>query len=634
MRLESFRIRNCFGFWDSGEIDLGEPHNLVYFLGRNSSGKTSVLRGISHFEYGKIPQEHSNFANYERITGPRLLRARFSLDPSGDRRLSVDNLLDGVVQQVGSTGVEIKQGEDGFSVTVPPSSPNPSHAVSHVAALLDHIRDVYSALIEQVHAEGQVWIEKLPNGSYKFLAEEGQYESFKQRQESIGTLIRDMNSTRASGGHQQVPVDFSYIEGLLFMQFPEIFFFTDRFSLDEDLPRSLDLNKLQEGQENALLEAFVSLLDRQTLRNLFNAERQQRIRSLTNDIQEKLDALCERINTDASRGAADADFVRISVDRTRDVRIILVVDGKESYYEHLSDNTKFLIAYHIFQEDRDRKNYLPSILLFDEPNRGFHPSAEGKMLRFLEALGERGNQVLVTTHSQYLIDLDRLTAVRIMARGWDETLRVENTLYGGSSGASKDTLALQPVTDAIGLQYVDQLVTRDKVIVTEGYTELLYLRLFARLLDREEPNLAPVTGEGKTLTLISFLISQGISFKVALDSWKMKKTIQKAIPVADYSFYIVEEHLSVGADRSVGIEDFVSKDDFKMLLGRCGHAINDEHLSRVPNSEYAKSTGIKALVAREVYEANDLDKARFSEDTTKNFESLLSFCENDHWYKA
>jgi len=53
MRLLSFRIRNCFGFVDFGSIDLDVPGNLVYFLGRNSSGKTSVLRAISFMEHDR-----------------------------------------------------------------------------------------------------------------------------------------------------------------------------------------------------------------------------------------------------------------------------------------------------------------------------------------------------------------------------------------------------------------------------------------------------------------------------------------------------------------------------------------------------------------------------------------------------
>jgi hypothetical protein len=70
----------------------------VYFLGRNSSGKTSVLRALSQFEYGKVPQEHPTFANYEAPSDKPLLTAHFSMDPPSGHTLSVDPLLDHVVQ--------------------------------------------------------------------------------------------------------------------------------------------------------------------------------------------------------------------------------------------------------------------------------------------------------------------------------------------------------------------------------------------------------------------------------------------------------------------------------------------------------------------------------------------------------
>ena len=114
MRLESFRILNCFGFVGSGEIELGEPGHLVYFLGRNSSGKTSVLRAISHLEYGEVPAQHPNFVKYETSTEPSLLRARFSVDPSGRRRLSVETLGNGVIQRFSNTPLQIRRGEDGI----------------------------------------------------------------------------------------------------------------------------------------------------------------------------------------------------------------------------------------------------------------------------------------------------------------------------------------------------------------------------------------------------------------------------------------------------------------------------------------------------------------------------------------
>jgi hypothetical protein len=592
LRLESFRIQDCFGFVDSDEITLGTPGNLVYFLGRNSSGKTSVLRSICHFEYGEVPEQHPNFLNYERYGAEPMLRAYFSVDASSGWTLSVDTLVDNVMERVNSTEVSIQRDENGFAAG--PSS----RAAPAAVKLLEQVKDEYLGLVEAIQETGKVWIEKLGDGSYIFLTQADDYADFNHRHSVItGMISRLRTAFQNDGWKYPEGLDFAFIEGLLFKQFPEIFFFTERFSLNDDLPRSIRDEHLSHKQ-NALTEAFMDLLDKSTLQHFLHAAGRRRIGELEAELQAKLDTLCSRINEDALAGATD-ELVRIFVDRHNGIRVILDVDGKESYYEHLSDNTKFLIAYHIFQDERERKNTLPSVLLFDEPNQGFHPSAERKMLRFLESLGARGNQVLMATHSQHMIDLDRLSAVRIMTRTDDGTLHVDNRLYG-SSRASRDTLALQPITDAIGLRYADQLVTRDKVIITEGYTELLYFRHFARLLGYDEPNLAPVTGDGKILTFMSFLISQGISFKVALDSSEVKDRIKVAVPLPDDSVFVVEERLAGKAGKTIGIEDLISKDDFRMLLHRCGHVTNEIHLGSVSNSEYAKSTGVKALVAREV----------------------------------
>ncbi len=49
MKLVSFQIKECFGFRDSDRINLRDPTNLIYVLGRNSSGKTSFLTALAYF---------------------------------------------------------------------------------------------------------------------------------------------------------------------------------------------------------------------------------------------------------------------------------------------------------------------------------------------------------------------------------------------------------------------------------------------------------------------------------------------------------------------------------------------------------------------------------------------------------
>ncbi len=639
MRLETLRIRNCFGFFDSGDIRLSDPGNLVYLLGRNSSGKTSVLRALSCLEWAEIPEEKERFQNYEGTDEEPLLIARFSIDAHQGSGLSAETVARGAAKPFRDLGLRFERGIEGYRATGPIGN-HPYTDFPGVAAFSDAVYDAYSDLIRRIEEEGQVWVEKTRGGGYRFLTAPDDHQSVRQRLEMVsGALSSAFDSGQSirvgPSTHVEVRVDrdVAWIESDLYRQFPDIFLFTERFSLGNELPRSFVSDNLGSGQ-NDLTEAFLSLLGREKIRELLSASRMATIRRLEGELNGKLDELRTAINRGASAGAAHGDFLRIFVDKRGGVRVVVEVDGKESYYEHLSDSTKFLIAYHVFQANRAAKGGRGSVLLFDEPNTGFHPSAEDKLLTFLQSLAAEGNQVVIATHSQHLIDLDRLGAIRVMGRDENNALHVHDSLYG-ASGASTDTLALQPVLDAIGLRYAGQLVVRDKIVVAEGYTELLYLRFFARLLDRERaPEIAPVTGEGKMGIFLPFLISQGVSFKVLLDSPATKARLREEFPIPPESFLVLEEQLGDKVGRTVGIEDLFSREDFTTLLRRCGHEIDEEHLSRVSNSAYAKGKRLKRLLAHAASESQDLERGDFSDETVRNFAAVLAFCENGAWFRG
>ena len=210
------------------------------------------------------------------------------------------------------------------------------------------------------------------------------------------------------------------------------------------------------------------------------------------------------------------------------LQITVETDHKMSFYSHLSDNTKFLFAYYLFQEVHNIKG---DILLFDEPNNGFHPSAQEFLLAFLQSLAKQ-NLLIVSTHSEYMIDLDYLSGVRIMTTN-NNRIVVKNYVYSKGKGTG-DYLALQPILDAIGLRYGQQINLRGKIIITEGITDLLYLRAFKSILDYDvELCIAPARGDSTFLSLLPLLIAQGISFKIIIDTGNIKTAIQKSYGVED-----------------------------------------------------------------------------------------------------
>ena len=628
MKLEKFQIINCFGFDDSREIQIHTPENLTYLLGRNSSGKTSVLTALASFEYGRIPSNYPRFTNFESTGKRTALRAKFVLEAGDTANGLTSGFIDQVMQAFASTGLQLVATEDGLEIR------RGGQADRQLTTLIEGIATVYSELVRRIVDQGAVWVEKLANGSYIISLKPGDRDGYQERQERMqdwkSAAISQGQVVGAHGQSHPVTLDPLVVEGYLFKRFPEIYFFTEAFSLGDDLPRALDNRELNNPQ-NSLTGALVSVLGRGTVRSLLQANRTTTISRVEAELNSRLDALNGQINEDVAAGVEDGDFVSLVVRKLEGVELLVTVDEGESYYEHISDNTKFLIAYHLFQAQRRHNDSLGSVLLFDEPNRGFHPSAEGKLLRFLETLAE-DNQVVIATHSQHLIDLERLSGVRVMGKSDQNYLSVHNMLYE-VSGASQDTLALQPITDAIGLKYANHLVANREVVIVEGYTDLIYLLAFARLLGYDPPNLAPVTGDGKIRTLASFLVSQGVAFKVLVDETHRKRELMSSFPIPKLSCLVVEEFAGLAPARTKGIEDLFTKDDFRLLLPKTGHPTNDHQLNVVSNSEYAKSHGIKRLIAETANTVGVLDIDELDADTRANFQTALDFCANDKWFQ-
>ena len=629
MKLEKFQIINCFGFDDSEEIEILTPANLTYFLGRNSSGKTSVLTALSLFRYGQRPSTYARFKNFESSGEDPALRAKFFVEAGDTEDSLMSRFMDDVIQAFANTNLSLAATEDGLQVS------GVTQNVPQIKTLFEGISTVYAELAKRILSQGEVWVEKDEDGSYFFSFEPGKRDEYldrRKRMQAWKSNAFPANSVITKSGHtERVSLEFAALEGYLFKRFPDIYFFTEVFDLAENLPRAMDSKQLNSPQ-NSITTAFISVLGRRNLHELLRANRTNTIRRLEAELNSRLDTLTAQINQDASAEVEDADFVSLAVRKVQGVKLLVTVNEAETNYEEVSDNTKVLIAYHFFQAERRRNNSVGSVLLFDEPNRGFHPSAEGKLLQFLETLTE-DNQVVIATHSQHLIDLERLSGVRVMGKSEQRYLSVHNTLHG-ASGASQDTLALQPITDAIGLKYANHLVANREVVIVEGYTDLIYLRAFARLLGYDAPNLAPVTGDGKIKTLASFLVSQGVAFKVFVDEAQRRTELMSSFPIPVLSCLVVQEFVGLTSARKVGIEDLFTKDDFRKLLSAAGHLINDHQLTAVTNSEYAKSHEVKLLMAETANTVGVLGEGQLDEDTRRNFQTALDFCANDNWFRA
>lgn len=611
IKMNTFRILHCFGFEDSSEVEIHSPQGLVYLLGRNSSGKTSFLQAIRHFESGIIPENYRNFANFNQTDhNPRLV-AHFVGDLANlsAKRLRAQITKDLVHQNIS----EAEQSQ--------------SAAISR---LLDLTEETYTELFSSLSEEGQAWVTKYKNGQYTFQLSPEDLTDFTTRRQRINSVLGQAfpQSTFVAANNQKKQVNYSFaqIEASIFLQFPPIVFFGDAHPLGEDLPERIteaDLDKKKEPLE----DAFLTLLDVERLRRFFRANDPDERNQLLEGFQLVATTLCDRVNA-APSGAGGAPMVRMTLHEKNGLQVTMSIDAKKSFYRHMSENTKALVAYHIYtQADESR----PRVLLFDEPNVGFHPTAQRFLLQFLQSLAKAGNQVLISTHSEYMIDLDFLAGVRLLVTDSKNGPSIKNHPYQRPRQAG-DLLSLQPIMDAIGLQYGSQLSFDGKAVLTEGVTDLMYIRAFAKLLGRKQPPLAPARSDAHIKTLIPFFIAQGIGIKIVIDTGQIGAKIQEAYDMNGKHMFVVPVPLEFsGKFQRSGIEDLFSKQCFREMLKELGVQYRTKELERQTNSAFLKGHPSKRLLAHRFLEqgGSHVDVDDF---TKENFARLLEFCENDDWF--
>jgi len=218
-------------------------------------------------------------------------------------------------------------------------------------------------------------------------------------------------------------------------------------------------------------------------------------------------------------------------------------------------------------------------------------------------------------------------------------LNIRNKWYGSTTG-NGDFQALRPILDAIGLKYgANNLTIRDKVIVTEGVTELLYLRAFRKLLGYEcELHIAPATGDDTIPHVVALLISQGLRFKVVVDTTvghkSTKNKLQESYGIPDASICEVEVPIGFPQAKGSGIEDVFSKADFAKLLTNTGNTPGAD-FDMLSNSGYMKKPKVvpKRVVAHEFFKhVINFSENDFEEETLTNMHRILDFCMNDDWF--
>jgi predicted ATP-dependent endonuclease of OLD family len=169
--------------------------------------------------------------------------------------------------------------------------------------------------------------------------------------------------------------------------------------------------------------------------------------------------------------SADGDHFRINVtDSLRPDPIEL---------EGRSRGLQWFFSFFLVFLVETKQGHANAILLLDEPGLSLHPLAQFDLAAFFRELAE-GNQLIYTSHSPFLVDMDNLANVKavFVDKSTGHT-KVSANLRYNDADAEK---SIYPIHAALGLTVSDTLLLGCIPVLVEGPSDQVYLSMIKRYL--------------------------------------------------------------------------------------------------------------------------------------------------------
>jgi len=540
MRLRRFHIENFRSTEDSGEVEIGD---IAVLVGKNESGKTSILKALEKLDVGKelsfdelreFPRKR--YHEFRKDLAYPVVNARFELNDK-DRLI----LKDASPDLAETTYVTVSLDFGGKrSIRFEPKMPHPiriedcpdekaqiDKALSALLAVtgnpdIDPIKDQVKKIVEdlvgsvskELDTEYDAAIAKANSATNRLAT----LDTNPQRKQYLSQIIKAIESfllrmTVADRAVTQIMPRFVYFDVYQELE--------NRVQLPAFLQRMKQGAMTREDRTADTLFKLVGLdierlvsLNRTDQKDLHDIERDKDIRAL----------LVNRASIGLTGHLVDIwkqrkSRVEFSLDG--DYLRLWVVDEKDQSRLEYEEQSKgfhwFFSFYVIFNVEADR-GHKDAILLLDEPGLHLHPGAQEEMIKILRELSER-NQIIYTTHSPFMIDMDHLETVRLTVLEEGSGTRVLDV------GQTVDPDTLFPIQAAIGYSLSQSLFVGKRNLVVEGVTDFWLLSSVANLLRQANlPSLdqdiviTPAGGARKVTYLSSLMTGQKLKIGVLLDS--------------------------------------------------------------------------------------------------------------------
>jgi len=369
------------------------------------------------------------------------------------------------------------------------------------------------------------------------------------------------------------------------------FFFTSHF---ERMSGMVSIQKLQLDKQNNTVSVgdkiFLAFLEYAgtTLEELLDADRREalkaRCEAASNEITEEIfqfwsqnNALEVVIEID---NAKPKDPTPFNTGMVADIRI---KNTNHKATLPLSERSAGFVWFFSFLAQFKQLKKTPgnanAIILLDEPGLTLHGKAQGDLLRYIVERLLPDHQVIFTTHSPFMVPMDRLADVRIVEDVIIEKPGKRPEVKGTkvrSDVLEVDDDTLFPLQGALGYEVTQSLFIGANTWLVEGPSDILYLQILSQALTKRgreglDPKwtLCPSGGIDKIAPFVRLFGGNRINVAVLSDIANGDKTKIENLKKADI---LKAGHFYTCADftgqTEADVEDLFETDLFVEMLNR------------------------------------------------------------------
>lgn len=266
------------------------------------------------------------------------------------------------------------------------------------------------------------------------------------------------------------------------------------------------------------------------------------------------------------------------------------------------------------------------VYLLDEPGTSLHVNAQRELLSLFQNLSEKGNQVVYTTHSPYMLDLqtDGVHRIRAVVKNVEGFSYIYKTAYDAriSPDSQQDTLA--PIINAIGMNLNDTFgPAKDRLnIVTEGMSDYIYLCTMAKVLgiDTERYAILPSVGASNCINICSILHGWGCRY-IALFDYDTAGVKTGGEYLRNEMMFEYKEQYCYLADVS---QEDVDNKTYKDSPYMIEDVVTREEINRYCAETKTSSTIGKPLMAKLMSNSIESGAYQVGNECKSNFEALFN----------